>query len=87
MADVYHKDQYLGKVENPQEFVENIRFSRRRGEIDANINISYNDELNEVYIQSGKGRLRRPSNHSKRWQTINYRPAHKAISFRRPIME
>jgi len=60
MADVYHKDQYIGKVENPREFVESIRFSRRRGEIDANINITYYEELDEVHIHSGKGRLRRP---------------------------
>jgi DNA-directed RNA polymerase subunit B' len=60
MADVYHKDQYIGKVDNAKEFVENIRFSRRRGEIDSNINIRYNEELEEIRIQSGKGRLRRP---------------------------
>ncbi|MFT4309035.1 MAG: DNA-directed RNA polymerase subunit B [Candidatus Woesearchaeota archaeon] len=60
MADVYHNDQYIGKTDNPTRLVEDVRFSRRRGELDANINIAYNEDLDEVYIQSGKGRLRRP---------------------------
>ncbi len=60
MADVFLNEKYVGKIENPKEFVDMIRFSRRRKELDKNVNVYYDEELKEIHINTQKGRLRRP---------------------------
>jgi len=60
MAEVYLNNKYVGTVENPEEFTDQIRFERRRNSISDNINVQYDKEANEIKIDSGKGRARRP---------------------------
>ncbi len=60
MVDVYLNEKFVGNVENPKEFANNIREKRRAGKISSELNIRFNEELNEVYIDTNKGRLRRP---------------------------
>ena len=60
MADVYMNDRFVGTIKNPEDFVESIVFSRRRKEMDENVNVHFNQAADEVHISTGKGRLRRP---------------------------
>ncbi|MGC8993395.1 MAG: DNA-directed RNA polymerase subunit A' [Candidatus Aenigmatarchaeota archaeon] len=60
MADVFLNGKYLGKVENPKEFVETIRKMRREGKIPYYVNVAYHEHLNEVRILSSAGRAIRP---------------------------
>ncbi len=60
MAEVYLNGKFIGTVEHLQDYVKHVVSERRKGSLDANINIRYDDQEQEVYIESNKGRLRRP---------------------------
>lgn len=60
MADVYVNSKFMGDVDNPQEFVQKVVDSRRKGEISPNLNISYDASKEEIRIENLKGRIRRP---------------------------
>jgi len=60
MADVFIDEKFVGTVDDPQVFVKNVRELRRRKELSQSLNISYNDDFNEVYVELTKGRARRP---------------------------
>ena len=60
MVDVYLNQKFIGTVENGKIFVDNFRNERRKGKIPEFLNISYNDKYNEIYMDSSKGRARRP---------------------------
>lgn len=60
MTDVFLNGKFLGNVANATEFVKNFRDSRRKNNLSANVNVSYNDLSDEVYVYNQGGRLRRP---------------------------
>jgi DNA-directed RNA polymerase subunit B' len=60
MSEAYLNGKFIGKVENPFDFVDKVREERRKGSVDSNINIYYHKKLNNVIINDDKGRLRRP---------------------------
>jgi DNA-directed RNA polymerase subunit B' len=60
MVDVYLNEKFVGNVDNPKDFIQNIKNKRRKGEVSRELNISYNEELDEVSVETTKGRLRRP---------------------------
>jgi DNA-directed RNA polymerase subunit B len=60
MADVYLNNKFVGTVENPKEFRQNLVEERRKGAVNRNLNAYYNPESNEVWIENSKGRVRRP---------------------------
>jgi DNA-directed RNA polymerase subunit B len=60
MVDAYLNEKFVGTIENKDEFIKDFRKNRRDGKIPSEINIRFDDEFNEVYIDSTKGRLRRP---------------------------
>ncbi len=60
MAEVYISGKFVGTTENPQEFVSRVIDERRKGAISENVNISYNEDSDEVNVEAAKGRLRRP---------------------------
>ncbi len=60
MAEVYLNSVYIGEVEQPREFTEQVRTERRRGALTSNLNIFFDDRVNEVKIFCGRGRVRRP---------------------------
>jgi DNA-directed RNA polymerase subunit B' len=60
MSEVYLNGKFLGKIENPFEFVDKVKEERRKGTVNSNINIYYNKRMNDVIINDDKGRLRRP---------------------------
>src|SRR3989338_1677953 len=60
MADVYVSGKYSGSIDDPKELVARVIEDRRKGVIPTNINVFYDENVNEVYIEGSKGRLRRP---------------------------
>lgn len=60
MAEVYVNSKYIGEVEHTAKFVEQLKEKRRKGELSTNVNVHLEERTNQVYIESGKGRLRRP---------------------------
>jgi len=60
MAEVYLNGKYVGDVEDPKDFSEQVVSERRKGNISKNINILHNKNFNEIHLQSRRGRARRP---------------------------
>ena len=60
MAEVYYNSKFIGMVEDPHSFVSRVREERRTGSVTDNLNVYYNDKSNDVYIETSKGRARRP---------------------------
>lgn len=60
MSDVYLNEKYIGKIENPSEFVKNLVEERRIGKIPDSLNVYFNEEFNTVCIETSLGRARRP---------------------------
>lgn len=60
LGRVFVNGDLIGYHKNPSELVNNIRQSRRRGEISSEVNIRHNQTTNEVIINCDRGRIRRP---------------------------
>ncbi len=60
MTDVYINSKFVGTVDNPESFVQSIRDARRKGTVSVNVNVQYDKIRNEVNVENGRGRLRRP---------------------------
>ena len=59
-AKIYINGELLGSIKNPQEFTDEMRSKRRKGEISHEMNITYYEDNNEIYIFNDPGRARRP---------------------------
>src|SRR3989338_9423679 len=59
-AEVYLNDKFVGTVENPQEFVDKVVSSRRKGGLSNAVNVRYDAKRHQVFIESDRGRVRRP---------------------------
>lgn len=59
-SKIYLNGELLGSCENPKEFTQEMRAKRRAGEISHEMNITYYEENNEIYIFNDSGRARRP---------------------------
>jgi DNA-directed RNA polymerase subunit B' len=60
MKDVYVNGKYIGSVTDAAAFKNEIIEQRRAGGFDLNVNVYYNTDVDAVFIETGKGRLRRP---------------------------
>ncbi len=60
MTDVYLDERYVGKVDNPQEFIDNIKQERRKNKLPSSLNVSYDKNLKEIYVEISRGRAVRP---------------------------
>ncbi len=60
VSKVYLNGDIVGGVEDPSSFVDNARKKRRAGILSDQVNIRYDDNMNEVVINSDEGRVRRP---------------------------
>jgi len=60
MAEVYLNYKFIGTVEDANAFITSFKDERRKNIISSNVNVNYNDECNEIYIETSKGRARRP---------------------------
>ena len=62
-AKIYINGKYIGICESyvdPKEFTSEVRLKRRASEISNELNITYYDKNNEIYIFTDPGRARRP---------------------------
>ena len=60
MSEVFMSGRFLGEVDNGKEFVDQVRAARRAGQLSHNLNVMYEAHLNQVFIDAGRGRTRRP---------------------------
>lgn len=60
MADVYLNDRFVGTAENAKELIKQIRIERRKGAIHPELNFHYDEEYDDFYVDTTKGRARRP---------------------------
>jgi len=60
VTDVYINAKFIGTVDNPTAFVDDVRDLRRKGDLDANVNITYNSDASEIQLWSDEGRARKP---------------------------
>ena len=57
---IYINGELLGYCNNPIEFTHDMREKRRNGEVSHEMNITYYEDNNEIYIFDDPGRARRP---------------------------
>lgn len=60
MTEVFINGKFIGNVDNCQSFVKSVIDERRKGVVDPNLNVNYNDKNDEVFVESNRGRVRRP---------------------------
>lgn len=60
MTEVYINGKFIGNVEDPSNFVTRIREERRVGNLKDNVNVYHNEKADEVFVETSKGRARRP---------------------------
>ena len=60
MTEVYLNHKFVGFVEDGTQFVKSIVDERRGGGLTKNMNVFHKQEQDEIYIETGKGRTRRP---------------------------
>ncbi|MBN2111565.1 DNA-directed RNA polymerase subunit B [Candidatus Woesearchaeota archaeon] len=60
MSEVYLNGKFVGDVESSENFINQIKTERRKGITTGNLNLSYNKKLDEIHVETTKGRARRP---------------------------
>lgn len=60
MTEVYLNGKYVGEIDQHEEFISQLKTERRRGALSDNVNIFYDDKIDEIQVFSGRGRSRRP---------------------------
>ena len=60
MTEVFLNGKFVGEVENAEEFIENFKNERRQVNISYQVNIRHDEDLNQVLIESSRGRVMRP---------------------------
>lgn len=59
-AKIYINGRLIGFHEKPLELVKEVISKRRNGKINHQVNVSYQENTNEVYINTDAGRVQRP---------------------------
>ena len=59
-TEVFINKNFIGNIEDQKEFCNQIREERRAGKIDESVNIYYNEDSNQIHINSYRGRARQP---------------------------
>lgn len=59
-AKIYINGRLIGFHDNPQNLTKDLINARRQNKIDSQVNVSFNEETNEVYINTDAGRIQRP---------------------------
>ncbi|MEM3241300.1 MAG: hypothetical protein QXV13_02510, partial [Candidatus Micrarchaeaceae archaeon] len=57
---VYLNGVSIGTVKDPVAFANSVRIARRQGRVSGELNIAYLKSINEVHINTDKGRIRKP---------------------------
>jgi DNA-directed RNA polymerase subunit B len=59
-TEVFLNGKFTGDVDDGKAFVQNIKTARRAGQLPNSLNVLYYEPLNQVFIEAGRGRTRRP---------------------------
>lgn len=59
-TEVFVNGKYAGEIDNPAEFVKKVKEERKNNLLTANINIKYDEHTDQVFVESNRGRARRP---------------------------
>jgi len=60
MVDVFLDNKYIGTVDNPSDFVKKVKEKRIGDKLLESVNLIHDPKLDEIHIETSKGRLRRP---------------------------
>ncbi|MBN2142250.1 DNA-directed RNA polymerase subunit B [Candidatus Woesearchaeota archaeon] len=60
MTEVFLNNKYVGKVTNGREFVDSLRNQRRSNKLPLSLNLYYNEDTNQAFIETCSGRVIRP---------------------------
>tara|TARA_Y100000310_G_scaffold196547_1_gene196624 strand:- start:1039 stop:2841 length:1803 start_codon:yes stop_codon:yes gene_type:complete len=60
MTEVYLNGIFVGTIDNPDDFIKQIKQERRKGVISKNLNLRRHRNIDEIHIESNRGRARRP---------------------------
>lgn len=60
MSEVFLNGKFVGDVDDGRAFAQQVRAARRAGQLSSNLNVLYEQHLNQVFIEAGRGRTRRP---------------------------
>jgi len=60
MIDVFMNEKFVGTVADANEFINKIKQQRREGLIPEKVNIGYDENMNEIHVETTTGRCRRP---------------------------
>ncbi|MAH33606.1 DNA-directed RNA polymerase subunit B [archaeon] len=60
MTELYLNSKFMGTVDDSNSFVKRIKEERRMGNLTYNLNVRYDEKADEIYIETSKGRSRRP---------------------------
>jgi len=52
--------RFVGEIEQPQDFIAKVRSERRSGALSTEVNVFFDELLNQVHVESTRGRCRRP---------------------------
>jgi DNA-directed RNA polymerase subunit B' len=59
-VDVYFNGNFVGTTDNMEQFMADIKKKRRHGILPQQLNISYQEDINEIRLNTDSGRARRP---------------------------
>jgi DNA-directed RNA polymerase subunit B' len=60
MTEVYIDSKFYGTVEDTDSFISKVKEERRAGNLTDNLNIFHNEKSDAVFVETSKGRARRP---------------------------
>lgn len=60
MTEVLLNGKFVGYVDNHGEFIDQVKSERRRGLVPGNVNVFYHNKLDQIHVESDRGRVRRP---------------------------
>lgn len=60
MSEVFLNGKFVGEVDDGKDFVQQLRNGRRAGTLTHYLNVMYSEPLSQVFIETGRGRTRRP---------------------------
>ena len=60
MSEVFLNGRIAGEVDDSADFIAKLKSERRRGAVSGNINVHFNESTNQVFVECGRGRVRRP---------------------------
>ncbi|MBW3010954.1 DNA-directed RNA polymerase subunit B [Candidatus Woesearchaeota archaeon] len=60
MTEVFIDSTFVGKVEDPKAFIQQIKAERRANNITGEVNVSYDEQADIIRLELSKGRIRKP---------------------------